>query len=195
MKSFRNVICEDAEVLRGGEWICYDAASLVRGDIIRLREGDRIPADCVLLSIGSTEVPTEGNSSSSSIDAEMSVDLSPVIGNMNSKPKTIHSRDLRKEPSNNNSSGTSNNVEDGEFEGLYYGGHILQGCGVAVVTAIGPHTLVAKLIKGNSWPPQSSSDFDSVADNSCHTDDEEAGISLLSRPNGGTVNVTAGVTS
>lgn len=50
MKAFRMIKPEDAEVLRDGHWVRYDATSLVRGDIIRLEEGDIVPADCVCLS-------------------------------------------------------------------------------------------------------------------------------------------------
>mmetsp|Transcript_5002 Transcript_5002/g.12838 ORF Transcript_5002/g.12838 Transcript_5002/m.12838 type:complete len:236 (-) Transcript_5002:160-867(-) len=48
MKAHKNCIPEDAEVLRNGKWMRYDAASLVIGDVIRLEEGDVVPADCVL---------------------------------------------------------------------------------------------------------------------------------------------------
>mmetsp|Transcript_27308 Transcript_27308/g.31171 ORF Transcript_27308/g.31171 Transcript_27308/m.31171 type:complete len:210 (+) Transcript_27308:120-749(+) len=50
MKKFREIQPDDAEVLRDSKWTRYDSASLVRGDIIRIMEGDTIPADCVLLS-------------------------------------------------------------------------------------------------------------------------------------------------
>ena len=48
MKSFKTCVPEDAEVLRNGKWIRYDASSLVVGDVIRVQEGDTIPADCVI---------------------------------------------------------------------------------------------------------------------------------------------------
>eukprot|EP00531_Pseudo-nitzschia_arenysensis_P008050 CAMPEP_0116136466 /NCGR_PEP_ID=MMETSP0329-20121206/11738_1 /TAXON_ID=697910 /ORGANISM="Pseudo-nitzschia arenysensis, Strain B593" /LENGTH=237 /DNA_ID=CAMNT_0003631333 /DNA_START=24 /DNA_END=737 /DNA_ORIENTATION=- len=48
MKAHKNCTPEDAEVLRNGKWIRYDAASLVMGDVIRLEEGDIVPADCVV---------------------------------------------------------------------------------------------------------------------------------------------------
>jgi len=49
MKAHKNCTPEDAEVLRNGKWIRYDAASLVVGDVIRLEGGDIVPADCVVL--------------------------------------------------------------------------------------------------------------------------------------------------
>ena len=51
MKAFAAMRPEDAEILRNNKWIRYDASSLVPGDVIRLEEGDQVPADCVLLHI------------------------------------------------------------------------------------------------------------------------------------------------
>lgn len=76
MKKFREIQPEDAEILRDSKWIRYDAASLVRGDIIKILEGDIIPADCVLLSLD---------------EDEMLVDLRNATGEDN--PKSIMSVD------------------------------------------------------------------------------------------------------
>jgi E1-E2 ATPase len=79
MKAFKAISPEDAEVLRrqaprgggggggrggggGGavdanqnhltsQWIRYDATSLVCGDVIRLEEGDIVPADCLVVEV------------------------------------------------------------------------------------------------------------------------------------------------
>lgn len=51
MKAFQQVIPDDAEVLRNGKWIRYDATSLVKGDIVRVEEGDIVPADCIVLQV------------------------------------------------------------------------------------------------------------------------------------------------
>lgn len=51
MQAFARIKPDDAELKRNGKWIRYDAASLVVGDIIRLEEGDVVPADCVVLSL------------------------------------------------------------------------------------------------------------------------------------------------
>jgi P-type Ca2+ transporter type 2A len=45
---------EEAKVLRNGFLAKVDAADLVPGDIISIALGDRIPADCRLLSISSS---------------------------------------------------------------------------------------------------------------------------------------------
>lgn len=74
MKAHKNCIPEDAEVLRNGKWIRYDAASLVLGDVIRLEEGDIVPADCV--------VAVEGDND------DLLVDLRAVTGQ--TRPKQVN---------------------------------------------------------------------------------------------------------
>ena len=56
MKAYRQLQPEDAEVKRNGRWTRYDAASVVRGDILRLEEGDMVPADCAVLTVNGTDV-------------------------------------------------------------------------------------------------------------------------------------------
>mmetsp|Transcript_25970 Transcript_25970/g.43329 ORF Transcript_25970/g.43329 Transcript_25970/m.43329 type:complete len:196 (+) Transcript_25970:104-691(+) len=76
MKKFREIQPEDAEILRDGKWIRYDAAGLVRGDIIKVMEGDIIPADCVVMSLDENEMLVDmrtvtGEETTTSIVAEM----------------------------------------------------------------------------------------------------------------------------
>lgn len=77
MKAFKAIQPDDAEVLRNGKWIRYDAASLVTGDVIRLEEGDLVPADCVVIN---AEEDTED---------DLLVDLAAVTGQ--DRPKSISS--------------------------------------------------------------------------------------------------------
>jgi magnesium-transporting ATPase (P-type) len=56
MKAFREVQPEDAEILRDGKWTRYDSAGLVVGDIVRLDEGDVVPADCVVMTLADDEM-------------------------------------------------------------------------------------------------------------------------------------------
>lgn len=73
MKAFKAIQPDDAEVLRNGKWIRYDAASLVTGDVIRLEEGDLVPADCVVIKAEENE--------------DLLVDLGAVTGQ--DRPKSI----------------------------------------------------------------------------------------------------------
>ena len=145
MKTFRMIKPEDAEVLRDGHWVRYDATSLVRGDIIRLEEGDIVPADCTIFQVH---------------DGEMLVDGRFVTGE--DKPRSCQS---------NSDSGPFKPVQ------LFFGSHVVQGSGEAVVTAIGPNTKLASIIREKKFPPKPTFQSEDT-----YTDeDPETGISLVSR--------------
>eukprot|EP01083_Nonionella_stella_P083292 230246_1 len=158
MKLYQQIIPRDAEVRQGNDWICYDASSLNKGDIVRLSEGDVIPADVCLLSLGSEFVSdykdpendndndndNEKNSRGSvpgvigSTSSELIVDSSNVNGQ---RPQTISAKD------NDNGSGTVEALE------LYAGSVVLQGEAIVVVTKIGKDTMLASMIAKGEWPP------------------------------------------
>jgi hypothetical protein len=153
MKAFRQVKPEDAEVLRNGKWIRYDASSLVKGDIIRMEEGDIVPADCVVLSVES--------------EGDFLVDVRCVAGE--DKPRVASALAA---------TGTVQPIQ------LFMGGQVVQGSGMAVVTAIGPKTLLASLIRDQRFPPKdnamAAADITHVSVGGASTDDE-VGISLIGR--------------
>jgi hypothetical protein len=153
MKAFRQVKPEDAEVLRSGKWIRYDASSLVKGDIIRMEEGDIVPADCVVLSVLS--------------EGDFLVDVRCVAGE--DKPRVSSARPA---------TGTVQPIQ------LFMGGQVVQGSGIAVVTAIGPKTLLASLIRDQRFPPKDNALAPSDimhATVGMASADEEVGISLMGR--------------
>ncbi len=49
LESIRKMLSQHAQARRDGEWTQIDAALLVPGDIVRLRSGDRVPADLRLI--------------------------------------------------------------------------------------------------------------------------------------------------
>jgi magnesium-transporting ATPase (P-type) len=63
----------NAQVLRNGDWGVVDAATLVSGDVIRLRSGDRVPADVRLLTASGLQVD-ESALTGESIPASKDVD-------------------------------------------------------------------------------------------------------------------------
>jgi E1-E2 ATPase len=136
MKAFQQIQPDDAEVKREGRWIRYDASALVRGDIIRIEEGDIVPADCIVLHLDEN---TE----------ELLVDHRFVSGN--EKPVSI------KKATERTSSVDDFNVN--EIVTLYWGGRVVLGSGIAVCIAVGPNTRVAELIRTNRFPPVLSSAF------------------------------------
>lgn len=145
MKAFAQIRPEDAEILRNGKWIRYDASSLVAGDIIRLEEGDQVPADCTVLSV---EAP------------ELLVDLRSVTGE--DKPR----------------SSKIVNGQHAQALQLFWGGTVVQGSGLAIVTAVGTKTFIAGLIADKRFPPLENVLL-AKEENTLMA--EEEGISLISR--------------
>jgi len=135
MKQFRLVQADDAEVYRDGVWVRYDAASLVVGDIIRVVEGDVIPADCVVLSLGMDHVDLEGGGSPS--EETITVDSRLVTGE--ERPRQI----------------PQHKTSEVEQSTLFYGSRVLDGAAICVVTATGDRVVLSKLIKQQRWPPTS----------------------------------------
>ena len=56
MEKFRALVPEDTNVIRNGVSRPIPVAQLVRGDVIRLRSGDKVPADCRLIQNSSLKV-------------------------------------------------------------------------------------------------------------------------------------------
>jgi hypothetical protein len=126
MKAFAGIKPDDAEVLRNGKWIRYDSTSLVTGDVIRMEEGDVVPADCILVEL-----------LNNSGDEELLVDLRPLTGEERLKSFTEESLTSSSEPPR-----------------LFMGGKVVQGRATAVINAIGPDTLLARLIQKKKFPPK-----------------------------------------
>jgi hypothetical protein len=151
MKLFNSIQAEDAEVMRDGRWIRYDASSLVRGDIIRILQGDVVPADCVVLKLINDD---NNNEKKKSKKKELLVDHR---WHQTNGPPTSN-------PSN-----------------LYWGEQIVEGACLAVCTAIGPETKVAQYIRTGQFPlPEYVIVGGDVVAGGCATEEETDGISLLS---------------
>ena len=141
------------------------------GDIVRLVEGDVVPADCTVISLGmdhvdaTTIVDEENNNTETSANGsnsmmDMTVDSHLITGEI--KPRQI----------SNQSNGTVNNLTT-----LYYGSRILEGACIAVVTATGSRVVLAKLIREGRFPP--STDLTDELHEINRMENEE-GISLTS---------------
>lgn len=158
MKQFRLVQPEDAEVLRNKKWIRYDAASLVVGDIVRLVEGDVVPADCIVLSLGMEHVE-DTESGKAITDLDMTVDSHFVTGE--AKPRRISN------DANGNAEATT----------LYYGSRVLEGACIALVVSTGKQVLLARLIQDGKWPTKEDISEEIKAEETMR---DEEGISLMS---------------
>lgn len=56
LDGIRTMLSLDAQALRDGEWKVVDAEGLVPGDVVRVRSGDRVPADLRLLEATNLQV-------------------------------------------------------------------------------------------------------------------------------------------
>jgi len=140
MKLFKIIEPHDAEVLRNSRWIIYDAASLMKGDIIRLNEGDTVPADCTVLSLGMDHISDNYRCNEEEEKLELMVDVSNITGELRPQSITPEKSDGKL-------------PVDCSVE-LYCGSFILEGSAIAVVTRIGNNTLISKLIREGKWPPK-----------------------------------------
>eukprot|EP01082_Thalassiosira_pseudonana_P006375 g5997.t1 g5997 contig20:590148-590985(+) len=170
MKQFRLVQPDDAELLRDGKWIRYDHTSLVAGDIVRLVEGDVIPADVVVISLGMdhvdatkiVEVGDDATNNDGDSSLDMTVDSHFITGE--TKPRQV----------SNAANGTVKSITT-----LYYGSRVLEGTCIALVTATGNQVLLARLISEGRWPPKGDLSDEVELGNTIEDEDVEAGISLL----------------
>mmetsp|Transcript_28144 Transcript_28144/g.77377 ORF Transcript_28144/g.77377 Transcript_28144/m.77377 type:complete len:297 (+) Transcript_28144:120-1010(+) len=165
MKAFRSIQPDDAEVLRNNDWIRYDVTSLVTGDIIRLEEGDVVPADCVVLAFSTSHVQ------------ELLVDVRAITAE--DKPRSAKRIVRRK-----TEQGDGDEVSFVQPIQLYWGGTVVQGGCIAVVTAIGQECFVATLIAQGKFPPSANALNElAVASGGNYSDKDdqpdESGIALV----------------
>jgi len=155
---FKQVIPQEAEVLRQGKWIGTEASNLVPGDIIRIKENVIVPADCTVLSVGmehtSEDIVAERYELARAsftdevrgIDSELSVDHKIVMGE--DEPRTVVRR----------GDGTVHPIK------LFQGGKVLRGSAITIVTAVGNATLLGKLVEAKKWPLVGNLDLHTLTD-------------------------------
>lgn len=56
LAAIRDMLSPSSEVIRGGQWQTIDSVELVPGDVIRLRPGDKVPADVRLVDANSLRI-------------------------------------------------------------------------------------------------------------------------------------------
>ncbi len=165
MKLYKSIKPTEAEVRKNSKWIVYDAISIRNGDIIRLNDGDIVPADVVVLSLGMdfVHVPTTDdelvNKNDSLTDNEKGKN-----SNSSGSSNSMFVEELIVDSSNVNGYTKPQNLSigkngmicgsSGSNQTLYAGSIILQGCCIAVVTKTGSETLLGTLIRKGKWPPK-----------------------------------------
>ena len=119
LEALRELASPRAQVLRDGEWQSLPGREVVLGDVVRVKEGDRVPADALVLS---------GNN--------LMADESLLTG---------ESVPVRKRAGDDHSVPTRPGGDDLPF--VYSGTLLTQGQGVARVASTGVHTEIGKIGK------------------------------------------------
>ncbi|KAJ8475400.1 hypothetical protein ONZ51_g6565 [Trametes cubensis] len=114
---------DEAKVLRDGQWTRIHATELVPGDVISIAVGDKIPADCRLLSVASTS---------------LRVDQAILTGESVSVGKTV---DVVSDP---------RAVKQDMTNILFSGTTVVNGKGTAVVVFTGEKTAIGDIHKSIS---------------------------------------------
>ena len=115
MEAMRKMTAPTARVLRDGHETSLSAKEIVPGDIVLLDEGDRVPADALLLKVASLktdEAPLTGESTPSDKIVDVVGEKTPVADRRNS---------------------------------VFMGTHVVYGHGKAVVTSTGMNTEFGKI--------------------------------------------------
>lgn len=166
MKLFKLIRPTEAEVRKDSKWVIYDAISITKGDIIRISDGDIVPADVVVLSLGMDFVdvpPSEddeekGLEDNDKQDTEQPSDEGLFVGDVVVDSSSVNGFTKPQTITVANVSAIENNTT------LYAGSMLLQGSCIAVVTKTGPETLLGTLIKKGKWPPKAEMVMDSKGD-------------------------------
>jgi P-type Ca2+ transporter type 2C len=117
LDALRELASPRAQVLRDGVWQRIAARELVRGDVVLVKEGDRIPADALLFD--STNV---------SVDESLLTGESVPVRKRSAQPGVLWERP---------------GGDDSPF--LYSGSLVTQGQGMATVAATGTHTEIGRI--------------------------------------------------
>ena len=130
LEALRELSSPRAQVLRDGEWQSVPGREVVLGDVVRIKEGDRVPADAALFSCNN-----------------LTADESLLTG---------ESVPVRKRVGDAEASPTRPGGDDLPF--VYCGTLLTQGQGVARVVATGVRTEIGKIGKAlQTLVPESSS--------------------------------------
>ena len=71
MESFKNLVPQEANVMRGGERYTINAEQVVVGDIIFIKGGDRVPADIRVIEARGFKVKSGSISANSNLESVM----------------------------------------------------------------------------------------------------------------------------
>lgn len=126
------------KVLRGEGYVLLPSDELTVGDIVELSAGERIPADCIILSgsVKADQAPLTGESE----EVEKSAD-----GRVSSKILSLLSRFFSGEDVSDKIDALSGEITPDSPFALLGGCHVSFGCAVAVIYAVGDRTRLGRI--------------------------------------------------
>mmetsp|Transcript_26505 Transcript_26505/g.82808 ORF Transcript_26505/g.82808 Transcript_26505/m.82808 type:complete len:247 (-) Transcript_26505:1932-2672(-) len=159
MQLFNEMAGEEAgptHVLRGGRWLRMDAMSLVPGDVVQFREGQRCPADVRVLRSGKEGLRCDLG--------DLIADAEPVGVEGGRGSESLYEMDAAGMSETEAMKALEREVEDtlGTFVPL--GAFCSHGKAIGVVVDTGDETLLGELISTRSWPPPDSKYVRKVVD-------------------------------
>ena len=81
LDALKNMQAKNCQVKRGGKWMTIDASELVPGDIVKVSQGDNIPADIRLLELNSISLMVEEAAlTGESVSVSKTTDVMPEKG-------------------------------------------------------------------------------------------------------------------
>lgn len=90
LEGIRRMLSSTAAVRRGGEWLEVAAENLVPGDVIRVRAGDRVPADARLLTAANLQVE-ESALTGEAVSSTKRIDPVPVDAGVGDRDSMLYS--------------------------------------------------------------------------------------------------------
>ena len=118
LKALQNLTATDGTVLRDGKEVIVGDAEIVPGDIILIKEGEKVPADARLLHVNSLKIN----------EASLTGESEPILKNPDSTPRK--------------NAGIADQVNM-----VFKGTHCVYGNALAVVVATGEKTELGKISK------------------------------------------------
>uniref|UniRef100_A0A7S2W2D4 Cation-transporting P-type ATPase N-terminal domain-containing protein n=1 Tax=Mucochytrium quahogii TaxID=96639 RepID=A0A7S2W2D4_9STRA len=128
IKELKEYEASNALVLRGGDETYVEASDLVPGDLVMLRVGDKVPADCRLVVIHSSVI---------------AVDQSVLTGESDSVLKTVEP--LPRTHSSSMLDSPRQLVNQDKINMLFSGTLVTRGSGLAMVTSTGVTTAIGAI--------------------------------------------------
>ncbi|MGL4670449.1 MAG: cation-translocating P-type ATPase [Methanobacteriaceae archaeon] len=139
MDVLKDMVSTEAVVRREGETIKIPASDLTIGDIVIVEEGDKIPADLVLIETSQLRIDESALTGESRPVTKLAINVKGSNNSITSTSSHNHNDNSNDECNNSN----SNNLDNISL--AYMDSNVSSGRGIGVVRAIGMDTSIGKI--------------------------------------------------